>query len=337
MWRLRVIIESEVIIETGAFKDAHVVFSVFEINNKNTKNGNSIPPNLRYCDIVLSDEVKDIFEAYALLYDKLNSFLDRLSLASYGKSAINSVLSIAPKSVSSNEKFEIAFPQYKIERKTINIKLPSLKYDTEITPEQQRWERLLRLGLNAISEEEKYISYYSLLEEIARNESSEFIVNTCENCQHEINTGRKATNNFIKTLMKKYGVDDQLIKKAPNIRNKIAHGGSKKDKSFYSDVAEINSHLEEVCLLELESRLKVDIINRLNVHIIDIPMVKHICKCDTEGAFELIETIQTIPARFVKLKHSSESAFGDQTALIGTPLDSQGRPFINAFSWPDIE
>jgi len=336
MWRLRVTIESEVIIDIGNFKDPHVIFRIFEINDKNTKDGNLAPPNLRYCDILLQDDVGDIFEAYAFLYDKLNSFLDRLSLVSYGKSAIHSVLSIAPKSVSPNEEFEIAFPQYKTDRKTISINLSDLKYDNEITPEQQRWERLLRLGLNANSEEEKCISYYSLLEEIARNESSEFIVNTCKNCQHEVKTGRKATNNFIMALMKKYCIDKELIKKAPGIRNKIAHGGSKKDKSFYSDVAKINSHLEEVCLLELESRLKVDIINRLSAHIIDIPMVKHMCKCDSENSFELMETTQVIPARFVKLKHSSESAFSDQTALIGMPLDSQGKPIINAFSWPDI-
>ncbi len=170
-----------------------------------------------------------------------------------------------------------------------------------------------------------------MLEEIARDESSEFIVSTCTHCKHEVNTGRKATNKFIKDLLRKYDIDKMLIKKAPNIRNKIAHGGAEKDKSFYSDVAKINSHLEEVCLLELEARLNVDIINRLNAHIVDIPMVKHVCVCNSEGSFDLIHSAQTIPARFVKLRHSSESAFKDQRALIGMPLDKKGRPIINPF------
>ncbi len=336
MWRLRTIIESEVIIELGESKDSHVTFRIFEVNDQNTKNGSLTSPRLRYCDALLSDDVKDIFEAFALLHNKLNCFLDRLSLVSYGKSGINNILSIAPESVKPNEEFEIAFPQITINRKTINIKLSDLKYDIEVTPEQQRWERLLRLGLNATSEEEKYISYYSLLEEIARNESNESIVTTCTNCQHKVDTGRKATNNFIRDLMEKHGIDKKLIKKAPKIRNKIAHGGAEKSKLFYLDVATINSHLEEVCLLELEGRLNVDVINRLHAHIVDIPMVKHICLCNSEGSFDLIQSMLTIPARFVKLTHSSESAFKDQRAMAGIPLDEQGKPFINSFSWPDI-
>lgn len=254
MWRLRTIIESEVIIEPGESVSPDVIFRIFEINEENTENGSSVPANFRYCDALLFDSVKEIFEAFALLYNELHCFLDRISLASYGKSSIKSILSIAPEIVKPNEEFDIAFPQFTTNRKTINLKLVDLKYNIELESEQQRWIRLLRLGLNAISEEEKYINNYSLLEEIARVESSDFIINTCANCKHEVNTGRKATNNFIKELMKKHGVDKKLIKKAPNIRNKIAHGGANKDKLYFSNVAELNSYLEEICLLELENR-----------------------------------------------------------------------------------
>ena len=336
MWRLRTRIQSEVIIEPGELEEAPVIFRVFEFNDQNAVNGSSTPSNLRYCDVFWNDE-KDIFEAFAHLENGLNKFLDRISLVSYGKSARHSILSIAPESVKPDEKFDIAFPQWSTNRKTINIRLPDLKYSSEITSEQQRWERLLRLGLNAISGEEKYINYYSLLEEIARYESTEFIVNKCRNCKHEETTGRKATNNYIKNLLNKYDIDEDLINKASSIRNKIAHGGAEKNKTFYADVAKLNSHLEEVCLLELEERLNIYIRNRLNAHIVDIPMVKHTCVCNLDNSFDLINTTQTIPARFVKLKHSLNSAFEDQEAYIGMPLDCQQKPFIDPFSWPDIE
>jgi hypothetical protein len=336
MWRLRTVIKSEVVIEIGDFTTSHVRFNVFAINKENTLNGEAIPPNMRYCDVLLFDNMTDILDAFAFLYNEINGFLDRVSLASYGWASIHDILSIAPDKVKPNEEFEIAFPQFSINRKTINLNLSNLKSKVELNFSQQRWARLLRLGLNASSEEEKFICYYSLLEEIAREESSEFIVNTCKNCNTQVNTGRKATNNFIKNLMKKHDMEFDLVDKAPEIRNKIAHGGADKNKAYFSYVAKINSHMEEICLIELESRLKIDVINRLHAHIIDIPMVKHHCICNMENSFDLIQSTQTLPARFVKLKHSSESMFQNQTAQVGMPLDKNGMPIINPFSWPEI-
>ena len=102
------------------------------------------------------------------------------------------------------------------------------------------------------------------------------------------------------------------------------------------DIREVGSHLEEVCLIELENRLPVEIINRLNAHIIDVPIAKHRCICNHD-AFDLISTNQTISARFVKLKTNNEKGFKDQSTQIGMPLDKDGRPFIDPFSWPEIE
>lgn len=337
MWRLRTAIRSEVVIEIGEFSTSQVKVNVFAINKENTENGDTIPPNIRYCDIyLLDDNKKDIFEAFAFLYDEINNILDRVSLASYGWATIHSILSIAPDKVKPKEEFEIAFPQFSTHRKTVNLDLENIKSGIEINFTQQRWGRLLRLGLNASSEEEKFICYYSLLEEIAREESSEFIINTCGNCGAQVNTGRKATNNFIKSLMKKHGMESKLVDKAPEIRNKIAHGGAKKDKIHLANVEKINSYMEEICLLELESRLKINVINRLHAHIIDVPMVKHRCVSNTDMSFDLIQSTQTIPARFVKLKHESEGAFQSQAAQIGMPLDKNGAPIIHPFSWPEI-
>jgi hypothetical protein len=197
----------------------------------------------------------------------------------------------------------------------------------------------LRNGLNSLSEEEKYINYYSLLEEIARKECEEFIVIKCSNqdCLQELNTGRKATNNFIMSIFDNHKLDKDLKKKAPKLRNKIAHGGAEKNKTYLKDIREVGSHLEEICLLELEKRLPLSIINRLNAHIIDVPIVRHRCVCAADRSFSLIKTTQTIPARFVKLEHKERTAFDKQTAMIGIQLDGNNTPIIDPFSWPDIK
>lgn len=336
MWRLRAIIETEVelipeIAETNGEK-----YRIFEINDKNTKGGNSVPPNIRYCDVIGSGSTSDIVEAYSSLYDKLNKFLDRISLVSYGKAVYRTILSVTPVSVRHNESFEIAIPQFMLKRETKKVGLNSLNLGEMVGDNLLRFQRLLRLGLNSNSEEEKYISFFSLLEEIARAESTEYIENECPKCQHKVDTGRKKTNNYILAMLKGQGVEKKLTGKAVDIRNKIAHGGAVKNKEFYSTLSLLNSHIEEVCLLELEKRLDITINNRLNVHITEVPVVTHKCTCKTDGTFELVETNQRIPARFVKLKHDDDEIYKNTKALVGLPLDSEQRPFIDPMSWPEV-
>lgn len=338
MWRLRTVVKSEVVVSIGEAESLDAIFKIFPIDNTNTENAQDISETVRYCDALLKQEVDDIYEAFALLYNELNNFLDRISLVSYGSVTIVQIFSICPDSILAGHEFDIAIPQFSTQRKTKAIQLESLHLKSVFSPEQQRWTRLLRSGLNSSSEEEKFINYYSLLEEIARQESEEYIVTKCTNseCLKEVNTGRKATNNFIRGVLKNHNLDKELVKKAPVLRNKIAHGGAKKDKEYLSDIRKVGSHLEEICLLELENRLPVEIINRLNAHIIDIPIAKHRCICN-DDSFDLIRSTQTIPARFVKLKTNNEDGFEDQSTGVGMPLDKDGRPFINPFSWPKIE
>lgn len=337
MWRLRTIIKTEALLSIGETENKTVKYKIYPINNRNTENGNTVPENFRYCDVFLKIETTDIDEAFAILYNETNNFLDRISMVSYGLALLQSIYSICPESVKNGQEFDIALPQFSTNRKTNQINLENLNYKSEISPEQQRWIRLIRNGLNSSSEEDKYINYYSLLEEIARFESEEYIITKCTNpkCLTEVNTGRIATNNFIKKLLNNHKIEKKQINKAAGLRNKIAHGGAIKDKNYLKDLRLIGSHLEEVCLLELEKRLPFEIINRLNAHIVDIPLVKHRCVCIGDS-FDLVKTSQAIPARFVKLK-TNDSTLNGQRVNIGIPLGEGGYPIIDGFSWPDIK
>lgn len=336
MWRLRSTIESEVIVEPGEISTPNVVLNIFKVNTTGMPVGDDISQTATYCDITLRYEVLDISEAFAILYDQLNTLLDRVSVVSYGGAMIRKILSVAPASIKLDEEFEMAIPQHSANRTTNSIKLEWLKLGAGVDKIYLRLERLMRLGLNSISEEEKFISYYSLIEEIAKYDSTDYVINTCVKCNNQVNTGRKATNNFIKLLLQQHGVEDKLVKIAPEFRNKIAHGGATKNKEFYATVASLNSHLEEVCLLELEARLGITIVNRLKSHFVDIPIVTHKCVCNKDGSFSVVQSNLIIPARFVILPHKTESVFTGTSAMFGMPLDKNQQPIIDPFAWPDV-
>ena len=334
MWRMRTIIWSEVNITPSEVKHGNVEFRVFEINEENTEGGNCISASHRYCDAFLADENITIDEAFSLLYDRLQGLLDRLSLISYGQSYLKTILSICPATVSVGQEFQIAIPQYRLERKTVPASLDLTLPLANLSDASERWIRLLRFGLNSASEEDRYISYYSLLEEVARAEGTEKIATICINCNFKTDTGRPATQNFIKDILLSHNIDEELTKQAPKYRNKIAHGGALKNREFYRNLAKLNSHLEEVCLIELEKRLYAPILNRINAHIIDIPVVIHTAFCDQDGSFELIQTTQTVPTRFIRLSGLG-SDLANQSVLVGMPLGQSGEPLVDPYSWPE--
>ena len=332
MWRLRVIIESEAILDLGEIKSNDVLIKVFKMVDENNLD---IDKRFRHLDFFLLKKENDIYSAYTFLYETLNEFLDRFSTISYGKTIIKEIISITKAKVDYGEIFELAFPQFRIRRKLSSINLNDLKFDKSIENNQKRWERLFRLGLNSNSPEEKYISYYSLLEEMAKFYSKEKILNECPKCKKKTDTGRIATNKYIKNLMINYNVDKKLQEKASLIRNKIAHGGGTKSKQFYADLMHLNSYFEEICLSELEKKLELDILNRLNVHISDIPIVLHKGVYAKDGLVDLISSKIKIPARHVHLKSETISV-ENQTTEIGFPLDDNNRPIINPFAFPDL-
>lgn len=334
MWRLRSEIYTEVVIEPEKIENANIIIKVSTFSDLLSENGNSIPANFRLCDIYLKNEENDLLEAFSILYNELNCFIDRLSFVSYCQASLQNIISISPDIVKLGEIFEIAVPQANQIRKTNNILLSKLNYDKPLNPQYRRLERLMRLGLNSFSEEEKYLSYYSLLEEIANNESTEYIETTCNKCGHVTSTGRKKTGNFIKNLLEQHGLDSKMRKEAESIRNKIAHGGAEKNKEYFSNVVKISSHLEEICLIEIESRFEIDIVNRLSNHIIDIPMFKHSCMALSNHDFEFISSTLTVNSRFVKLKHSDEAKFENQSSSVGVSYNQ--RPNLSEIAFPDI-
>ena len=338
-WRLRSIIFSEFIMERCSISIRDVEYKIFSLTNENTQNGSSVPINYFYCDISTPiPNIPDIYEAYTFLSVKLNYLLDRISYVSYGKVQIKEILSITKHTISSNEEFEIAIPQSLIQRKSISItgEMLELKNEND-TDYLKRIEQLFRIAMNSDSQQEKFLTLYVILEEIARTECTETIKNTCNNCNWQHDTGRKKTNNFIKDILKHYDLSKDQINKADRLRNKIAHGGSNINREFYRDLNLLCSHLEEICISEIEKRSNIIIRNRLNAHITDIPIFRHECRCNTDGTIELINSDHKIPARFVKLFTDTESLFENSQAMVGSPLDNEGRPIINPFSWPEIE
>lgn len=334
MWRLRAEIYTESIVIQSKIENDSFIIRVTEFTDENSNKGSYAPANYRLLDIFLVKEEKDILEAFAVLYNEMNCFIDRLSYVSYGNAYVYKLISITPNLVEFGDFFELAVPRANLMRKTKNIRLSDLNFNKSVSIENRRWERLLRIGINSKSEEEKYISYYSLLEEIARLECKENIVTTCKKCEHENDTGRKKTGDFILKILENHGLDKKTRKEASKIRHKIAHGGKEKNKEYFANVSRIGSHLEEICLIELEKRIGIDIINRLKTHITDIPILKHtcVCICVTDKDFDFVKSQLIFETRFVKLKHSDESKFQGQSLEAG--ISFKERPHLSNLAYP---
>jgi acetyltransferase-like isoleucine patch superfamily enzyme len=141
MWRLRTILRTEVIVEPDVIENNNYIYKLFKIRDSN---GNLIGENIRFLDIIYKNKIDDIFDAFAILYEELNLFIDKIAFITYGCVFCDSIVSICPDKVSINEKFEIAFHDFSKKRKTKNFNLNYLKDYNELSFENKRLIRLFR-------------------------------------------------------------------------------------------------------------------------------------------------------------------------------------------------
>ena len=186
MWRLRAIIYTEVLVTPEIIENETFIYSIITVNKTNTENGDLIQPNQRYLDITYKLEALDIQEVFAVLYEELNCFIDKIVFLTYGKAIVQSIISICPNKIKINQPFEIAFPHFSKHRKTDSLNLNECQINTELNDTNQRLIRLIRNGINTISIEDRFLNFYTVLEEIARNESQEIIFNVCTNTNSEL-------------------------------------------------------------------------------------------------------------------------------------------------------
>ncbi|MFV8353005.1 hypothetical protein [Flavobacterium sp. XS2P14] len=313
-WRIKYIIETEAVLQLGTinFKNSTVV-NVLDCNYF------GLNENSRVIEIILKSEVANTIEdAYITGLDTIEELLDRFCLISYSKAVIRTLLSVTKEKVKPNEEFYLIQNIFTITRDLNTVNLDELMFETSET--NQKYIRLLRFGINSNSSEDKLLKHFSLIEQIAENESTETIKVKCQNCGNDTDTGRKKTNKFIGDVLLKYNINEKETKKITSYRGKIAHGGGKRNQDYFLDVDIFSAKLEAPVFTEITERLNTKLKNGKNAHLPGYPLNKFLYKYDNDGKLIFIRSEWKSQGLFSILDKdtSDEVSFGVPTVIPDT-------------------
>lgn len=265
--------------------------------------------NQRLVEILLDPNTcPTIEDAYVLALDTIEELMDRFCLVSYSQ-ATYSLISVCKEKVNVEEEFDVIQFNYFKERTLNNISPESLTFDAgEI---EEGYMRLLRLGLIAESQEQKLLKYFSLLEQVATNESKENIIKKCDKCGESVDTGMKKTNHFITDMLGKYNIEKKECESIKSYRGRIAHGGGRRSQDYFLQVDTFSARIEGPTFKEILNRTGRTPDNGVNVHMPGYPINKNTFRFEKDGSltgiggvwksrglFSIIEGAQNNSARF---------------------------------------
>lgn len=196
-WIAKYLVNTEAVLNLGETNINECTYRTISINGLNFFGHIETIDNFRLVEIVFPKKDSDTIEdAYITGQDYIDEFIDRFCFISYSAAFQTQCISVSQEQVKLNEEFEIIYVHYFKQRKLNNIDLEKINF--QLDEKQNRYLRLLRSGILASTQEEKLLNLFTVLEQIAREESLETIKNTCLKCGNENDTGNKKTNNYIK-------------------------------------------------------------------------------------------------------------------------------------------
>lgn len=168
-----------------------------------------------------------IEEAFYLSWEKINLFTISCSYIGYGKSMLLSHVATMPGNFDDLEEFDVLIQKViNKETKSYSITQKDLS-PIEDTLNSKFSDALICVAsaLRANSIEEKSVLMHSGCQVMATSVGVDTIKQKCTNCEHEIDSGRPATNNYIKKIFKSTKENSNaLYDKFTTLRNKIGHG-----------------------------------------------------------------------------------------------------------------
>ncbi len=187
------------------------------------------------------DLIGKIEEAYLLALSTANRFLNRVSLVGYCKAYIDNHIITTSDTCEIGEEFEVFSTDIHHTRNYQNaICAEDILSVRPLNSDESYIEAaltFLRKGLSSDSLEENILMLAACLERLGSELSPDYVIKKCTNCYHEETTQIKATKKFSEKILKDKGGEKKDIENFLNRdRNKIAHGGGKRDIQFYSDL-----------------------------------------------------------------------------------------------------
>lgn len=323
-WRIRAICTFDVSLQTGEYEHNSSTVRVSQLPQ------NPVPPNQLLLDLFIEAE-SDILatEIFVRGYDILNEFLDRVALAGCSPAVLNDILSAVPTEVAFGEEFDLANSYAVVDQGSpiVTPKDLALVHWKEPDSLCSRTFRLLRLALSAPTVEEHYLKLYSVLEQIAEEETTERILQKCPNCKHEVE-GSLATANYIRKLIKEAGGDENLSTAWRKLRGKVAHGGGLRNKSFLDELTKAIGGVEAVCIGLIGLRCGAQV-RRKGRFIVGFPLVNWRCVAKADGTFKYHPSKWSVRVAITGLANQPQPA-----QSIGIAWSSGTG--IHPLAWPDV-
>jgi len=200
----------------------------------------SLSPLILLVENVTKDE-KSIEEAYFSSWEKINLFCSAISLIGYGRSNLLSHVATLSSEYQSMEQFDVLIDNVLLQEKNDCVIVQSDLEAMQKALEGNYADASLCISysLRARTLEERAVLLHSGCQEMAKVSGVPTIKQKCKTCGTEIDTGRYATNNYIKKLFSdNVREGDAIYKKFDKLRHKVGHG---KPLSSLEEILEANS------------------------------------------------------------------------------------------------
>ncbi|SDK25512.1 hypothetical protein SAMN05421823_102265 [Catalinimonas alkaloidigena] len=366
-WKFIALIEANVIFEDDYFKYKESLIRVL-------RDQTEFPKELHLLEVYTKRQTEeDIDTAYYRSIDLLSEFIDQLSFITFQPANIYSPLAISYAKTKIGGEFPMLHIHSSFFRKRVGLQKDDFIDFTALDTEKSKYYNLLRLlkyYQNTPKLDDKFLYLYSVLDFVANLESKEFQTTICPSCNFEISLPHKATGKYIKSLASEYDIKNFNMNKVRGLRSKIAHGASKRDYSFFKDLAEYLPILEELAYKTVRDKVGISMKLITNIHGYT-PLLKLESKCeetsqldkerypehkDKDHKFQVINFKTHQVARFTTIdirgnkgelqrvasKMDSEYNFLPDNkdpdeyldGSIGVDFDNEGRLPISQYAWP---
>ncbi|MEJ8817791.1 hypothetical protein [Lacibacter sp. H407] len=287
---------------------------------------------------IKKNQFDDIRKSMYYSIDIINEFVSQVAVISYGECDLIEIISTTPYIVKPGIPFEMLLVQGDFHLKKIQIFRADIK-SYSARSDKLKYVNLLTIikdAINAESLETKFINYFSVLDYVAQQETTEMVFLECKNCNSMTPT-QKATSKFLANLFSTYGINNKQYQEIRKLRSKIAHGSGIRNSEFYSEIRRSLSSLESIALQEISKRTGVTI-KRRSSFVMDLPLLKLLCIKKSNPIWMIPSTfrIQNVSwsttLSFSGIKNSSDNS-AELDGDFG-PVGNPSRPKVPNIAWP---
>ena len=327
-WRARAFVDADVNIQEGTYPldDAQAIIA--------TANAVEAPLSRRL-DIFFGEYASDddkLEQAFLRAIDLVELFLDKIAIAGWAAVRMVDGPIVGPEWTNRDD-FVIGVSQAWVYRSPIAVG-PSNFLGLTDEPKHKaarQAARLIRRAMSTYSPEEAWLYVYSALELMAKESTTEHVMESCSNCGFQ-KKGQLATARRLREILNELGIDKKTADWLRNVRGSIAHGGALQSAIRINEIQKaLGAGLGRAITL-IATAGDASVRRERNV-VPGLPLVMHRIRRIPSGDFLLIDTRWMSPATFPEVSNNADPA-SDSRIEIGMPMKN-GLPIIPEWAWPD--